>query len=376
LKNLVRVGPLIVDIIGNNQLCDLIKEELSDKINESVQPDIELNLNSESFFDSYQPTHYSGKDIMNFNKSEYFVGYLEYLNYIVKYPFTPEKLSLCIQLKKQSISTRAKKKIFSLKKVEYSNLNRLIKSFILSYAVFWNVFQLGLLKNNYSFIHGSSFQKNQHGFLLTGTGGSGKTSIIMNLLKHKEIRYLSEDFAIIGSDGTTFYNPKSISLYRTDIDKGNFLVSQAIENLSPELKRKWKILTSVSSNNQLVKISPRTLFSNEKIGTSCNLKNLFYLTRENSTSISVQELSSDEFVKRSVQASLVELKSLSEVLKRITANSPLTYPYKTDFEISDIMTGIYMKAISDSNCYILHIPKNESSENIANYLIDQNLIDA
>jgi len=332
-------------------------------------------LNSELFFDSYKPTHYSGKDTMNFNESEYFVGYLEYLNYIVKHPFTPETLFLYIQLKQQSMSTRAKKKILSLKKVEYSNFNRLIKSFILSYGVFWNIFQLSLLKKNYSFIHGSSLQNNKNGFLLTGTGGSGKTSIAMQLLKHKEIKYLSEDFAIIGSDGMTFYNPKSISLYRTDFDKGNSLVIEAINNLSPELKRKWNILTSLSSQNQMIKIPPSKLFDDKKIGTSCKLKNLFYLTRENCTSISFQELSSDEFVKRSIQASLVELKSLSEVLKRIKANSPLTYPYKTDFEISDIMTDIYKKAISNSDCYILHIPKHESAENVANYLIDQKLID-
>ena len=98
-----------------------------------------------------------------------------------------------------------------------------------------------LLKKNFSFIHGSSFQKDQNGFLLTGTGGSGKTSIGMELLKQKEIKYLSEDFAIIGSDGNSYYNPKSISLYRTDMSKGDSITGQAIENLSPELKRKWKL---------------------------------------------------------------------------------------------------------------------------------------
>ena len=312
---------------------------------------------------------------MNFNKSEYFVGYLEYLNYIVKHPFSSKKLSLHIQLKQQSISFRAKKKILSLKKVEFSNLNRLIKSFILSYAVFWNVYQLSLLKKNFSFIHGSSFQKDQNGFLLTGTGGSGKTSIGMELLKQKGIKYLSEDFAIIGSDGNSYYNPKSISLYRTDINEGDSITGQAIENLSPELKRKWKLLTSVSSQNQLVKIPPSLLFDNEKIGSSCKLNKLFYLTRENCTTISFNELSSDEFVERSIQASLVEMKFLNEVLKRIAANSPLTYPYKSDFQISEEMKNIYKKAISNSNCYIVHIPKKESAKNVVNYLIDKNLID-
>jgi len=356
-------------------LCDLIQEELCDKTTEDVEPDIELNLDSDSFFNSYQPTHYSGKDTMNFNKSEYYVGYLEYLDYIVKHPFTSEKLSLYIQLKHQSISFRTKKKILSLKKVEFSNLNRLIKSFILSYAVFWNVYQLSLLKKNFSFIHGSSFQKNENGFLLTGTGGSGKTSIGMELLKQKGIKYLSEDFAIIGSDGNSYYNPKSISLYRTDLNEGDSIAVQAIENLSPELKRKWKLLTSISSQNQLVKIPPSILFDNEKIGSSCKLNKLFYLTRENCSTISFNELSSDEFVERSIQASLVEMKFLNEVLKRITANSPLTYPYKSDFQISDKMTNIYKKAISNSNCYIVHIPKNESAKNVVNYLIDKNLID-
>ena len=69
------------------------------------------------------------------------------------------------------------------------------------------------------------------------------------------------------------------------------------------------------------------------------------------------------------------MKFLNEVLKRITANSPLTYPYKSDFQISEEMKNIYKKAISNSNCYIVHIPKTESAKNIVNYLIDKNLID-
>ena len=312
---------------------------------------------------------------MNFNNSEYYVGYLEYLNYIVENPFMSGKISLNIQLKHQSMSTRVKKKILSLKKVEYSDINRLIKSFVLSYAVFWNIFQLGLLKKDCSFIHGSTLQKDQNGFLLTGTGGSGKTSIAMHLLKLKGIKYLSEDFAIIKSDGTTFYNPKAISLYRTDIDKGNFFTQKAIDNLSPELRRKWKLLTSISSENQLLKIPPNLLLGEDKIGSSCSLKTTIYLTRENTNSISFQELSVDEFVERATQASLVELKSLSEVLRRIKANSPIDYQYKSDFEIYSMMTKIYQKSVSNSNRYIVHVPRNESPENVANFLIENNLLE-
>ena len=39
------------------------------------------------------------------------------------------------------------------------------------------------------------------------------------------------------------------------------------------------------------------------------------------------------------------------------------------------MKNIYKKAISNSDCYLVHIPKKESAENVANYLIDKNLID-
>ena len=236
MNSIIPIGPLNVKIVGENNLSNLIKEELiGENQNNNVDADIEININSQNIFDSYRPTHYSGKDAMNFNKFEYYVGYLEYLNYIVQNPFETGKISLHIQLKEQSMTSRAKKKILSFKKVEYSDINRLVRNFILSYAVFWNVFQLGLLKKNCSFIHGSTLQKNQSGFLLTGTGGSGKTSIAMQLLKEQDIKYLSEDFGIIRSDSTTFYNPKAISLYRTDIDGGNPFAAKAIENLSPAM---------------------------------------------------------------------------------------------------------------------------------------------
>lgn len=376
MNSIIPIGPLNVKIVGENALSNLIKEELiEENQNNKVDADIELDIDSKKIFDSYKPTHYSGKDAMNFNKSEYYVGYLEYLNYIVQNPFEKGKISLHIQLKEQSMTSRAKKKILSLKKVEYSDINRLIRSFILSYAVFWNVFQLGLLKKNCSFIHGSTLQKNQSGFLLTGTGGSGKTSIAMQLLKEQDIKYLTEDFGIIRSDGITFYNPKAISLYRTDIDRGNPFATKAIENLSPEMKRKWKLLTSISSKNQLLKIPPSSFLGDNKIGKSCSLKSVIYLTRENCNFISFEELSINEFSERAAQASLVELKSLSEVLRRIKANSPLDYPYKSDFEIYQMMIDIYQNAFSKSNRYMVHIPRKETSDSVSQFLIDNQLIE-
>ena len=103
MNSIIPIGPLNVKIVGENTLSNLIKEELiGENQNNNVDTDIELNIDSKKIFDSYKPTHYSGKDTMNFNKSEYYVGYLEYLNYIVQNPFEKGKISLHIQLKKQS----------------------------------------------------------------------------------------------------------------------------------------------------------------------------------------------------------------------------------------------------------------------------------
>ena len=371
-----QIGPITVEILGNDSVSELIKEELDvSELDTQPDPDLVLSINPKEIFESYKPSHFSGKDAMNFNKSEYYVGYLEYLNYIVQNSFDDKKISLHIKLKEQSKTNLAKKKLISLKKVEYSDINRLIKSFILSYAVFWNVFQLSLLKKNCSFIHGSIFQIGENGFLLTGTGGSGKTSIALQYLKKEKTKYLSEDYGIIQTDGTAYYNPKSISLYRTDIERENLLTSKAIEHLSPALQTKWKILTSISSQNQLLKVSPSNLLGNDKIGTSCLLKNVIYLVREDCNLISFEQITADEFSERATHASMVELKSLSEVLRRIKANSPTTYPYKSDNEIFQSMKDIYQNAFSKSNCYLIHVPKKEKAENIARFLTDHNLIE-
>ena len=352
MNSIVSIGPINVEIIGDDEISSLIKDELGGNIkNSSENIDLELIINSEQKFTSYHPTHYSGKDSMNFNNREYYVGYLEYLNYIVENPFDSGKISLHIQIKEQSTINKAKKKLLSLKKVEYSDNNRLVRSFILSYAVFWNIFQLALLKKNCSFIHGAIVEKNGSANVFTGTGGSGKTSLAMQLLKSKNAKYLSEDFGIISSNGIAYFNPKSLSLYRSDIEQGNSFVANAIKSLSPEMKRKWKILTTISSKNQLLKIPPLDLFDQNKINNSSKITKIFFLIRENCDSITMNKISIDELSERVTQASLVELKSLSEVLRRILANSPLSYQYKSDFDLYGMMlkiTNLHFQTLNTS----------------------------
>ena len=84
----------------------------------------------------------------------------------------------------------------------------------------------------------------------------------------------------------------------------------------------------------------------------------------------------NEFSERAVQASLVDLKYLSEVLRRIKANSPLDYPFKSDFELYKMMIDIFQNAFSKTNRYMIHIPRKETSKNVANFLVDNNIIEA
>ena len=69
---------------------------------------------------------------------------------------------------------------------------------VLSYSLFWYIFNISLLKKNKSFIHAGIYSNSSdEATIITGTGGCGKTSTLFKLLEDNKSKYISEDFGII-----------------------------------------------------------------------------------------------------------------------------------------------------------------------------------
>ena len=334
--------------------------------------DIELNIHDAEKPSSYIPKYFSGGRSMNFNENEYFVGSENYFDYVVNGAFSNDLIKIDVFIKQKSLNY--KQKIKALKRAELSNLSSLIRSAILSYPLFWNIVHLALLKKESSFIHAAIIEKNDLATIFTGTGGAGKTSLCLELLRQSNIKYLSEDFGIIDSNGNAYFNPKAISLYRSDVVFGNPIAQLAIETLPKDTRKKWNLLTKIFDEDQIVKVLPKNVLTENRLSKNPKIKNVIYMIREKCSSLVLEDVELDEFAERITNVTMREIKVLLETLYLIAADAPKTLNYKDPSEIFQKTKNVYLKSFGHLRPKILHVPYKTSPDKIVDYLSKNNII--
>jgi len=226
----------------------------------------------------------------------------------------------------------------------------------MSYSLFWFLVHCALLKKRASFIHAASIVRDNKGLLLAGTGGCGKTSTTFKLLERDEVRYLAEDFSIVEQTGAMYFNPKTISLYASDLRGQPALLT---EYLSRTLSRYEHRLWERSRNNRrnpMRKVPPAELLGAGKIGRIASLKTAVFLSRGNFSRIHLQHLSAEEFADRSAYASFRELQL------------PSIEQFRLD------MINAYREAVKESTCILLQLPVKANPDETARYLLQHKLL--
>lgn len=371
-SKIVNVGPLVVKISGNNDIKDQVCRELSQIEPQYSEPiDIEMMIHTKKASESYTPKYYSG-DYMNFNESKYFVGDQYYFDYVVEYPFSQKTLKLDIFTKQKSLNFR--QKIKALKRVELSNLTSLTRSAILSTSLFWNICQLALLKKECSLIHSATISKNDKAVIFTGTAGAGKTSMLLELLNDPNVNYMSEDFGIVSSSGFAYFNPKTISLYHSDVSFGNPIAEKAIQQLPKKIKKRWNLLTKIFDENQIVKILPKDILGKDRLSESSKVGNVIYMIREQCSEISMENITVDELSERAANAIMREMRYLIEILSLINADCPRTLPYKNSVDMFNMTKNVYLKSFHDLEPKILHMPHKINPKKVCQFLSQKKII--
>ena len=79
-------------------------------------------------------------------------------------------------------------------------INNLISKFNFETLFLRPLIYSKMKEKKYFMVHGGSITFKSHSFLLLGSGGSYKTSIIMDLLRRPGFKYLGDDWAIVHKD--------------------------------------------------------------------------------------------------------------------------------------------------------------------------------
>ena len=366
MHKIVEIAELIIKINIIDNLSVLVASDLSAVENYKFDKfDIEININQNKNF-NYKII--SGNNL-KFTSNGYINKFLPNLNYTVEDLWTNKQTVLNIDIKSsESIKNKLKTILYGKNIVE--------KNTILSYSLFWYIFQIKLMQFNKTFLHAGIFSDNKkNAIAITGTGGGGKTSTLFKILEDSQYNYLSEDFGIVDSDGYTYYNPKPISIYETDMKFNPKILGKAYNLLSKKEKLLWDFKVKYFKIDPIIKTNPQILLNN-KIIQKAKLKKVVYVIRENIDEFEYQSLSKEELSQRSLNVALREFKAIFEILTLLNANKPNKYNNIPTFDaFKNDLIQLYLKTFSKTQNFILKIPYEKTPEDVVIYLKNNGLFD-
>jgi hypothetical protein len=238
-----------------------------------------------------------------------------------------------------------------------------------SYSLLWYVITLSLARKSATFVHGAAFEQNGKAVLLAGSGGCGKTSTLLLALKQPNTRYLAEDFATLSTDGDVYYTPKTVTLYRSDVEASS-LQNPGVNSSS---FRRFAFLTR--DKNPKLKVSPNALVGSS-LGTRCPLGLACMLVRTDASNFSLNPISVDELSWRIAQASMRELKPLAEILQMLSANAPHDYGFPSATDLEKRMLDTYHAVFSKADARLLVIPHKQPPSELIKFLQAEKVLSA
>lgn len=146
-----------------------------------------------------------------------------------------------------------------------------------------------LSNKGYFLLHGAGICKNNYGYLLSGRGGSFKTSICMDLLRTSQFGFLGDDKIILSKNLDLFSCPTHINIFEY---KKNNLQNETFRNSSGKLAASSFI--KYIDFIRFLQDSDSNRFTNYSyIKKSSKLNALILITRTNKNNISVNKVTSN-----------------------------------------------------------------------------------
>ena len=190
---------------------------------------------------------------------------------------------------------------------------------VMNYSCFLYIFAVLLMRQDKAFVHCGIFENEGNAFVMCGTGGCGKTSTLLDALQGDGIKYLAEDFGILGKDGKAYYMPKRMAIYQSDAKYKNPDVIKGLKKLPLTYRAHWKFF-ELCKRNPRYRFAPMELFGEERVAREGKLHKVVYMSRvQQNMGLTYEDIDIGELCTKIRHASFRELKQLSEILNNIRA---------------------------------------------------------
>jgi hypothetical protein len=341
-----QVGPLVVQITVDDPLAGLVSAELggAEVSTANPAPDLKLTiLGREEDIPGYTPRVFAAKKLMHFDASAFFFGYSHYFKVLVAGAFERERPVELYLVPKRPRLPQLPKTLEGLKSV------------VMSYQIFWAAFQLALLKHDATFLHAGIYADEKGATALTGTGGCGKTSCVFDILaKHPQSSYLSEDFGIVTAQGQAHYNPKFVSIYKSDTRQS--LLRDFVQQGLPWQQKPYWYAYDLLRGNPRVKAAPSDVLGRHRICPRAELQRVVFLLRGDFPELEATAVDADALAARCCSVALREMKFVLELLHLMDANRLPDMKFPTPAEWEASQRKLYRKIFEPVDRFVVRVP--------------------
>lgn len=246
--------------------------------------------------------------------------------------------------------------------------------------------QVMLLAEGYSFIHGAGFSRDGKGLLVASRSGMGKTGCVAGMVKEGGWQLLGDDFVIINSQGKVLSFLKDFVIYPfhqsvfPDLFASgqgpavplawNAFFKRLILRIKPILS-KYPALFAMARkyNPQSKKISPKQIFSADKLADSAVISEVIWLERKQLEQEGFVEAAAGEIASRAAAITLLEI--LTDRCQAVLAVCGMGKAFMDYDQLFQQTRNIFVDAFSQARVHELNVRVSAEFKDISDLLIAQ-----
>lgn len=143
---------------------------------------------------------------------------------------------------------------------------------------------LALLSKGATFLHASGIAgPDGRGILFTGTGGVGKSTTLLELMNLGELRYLSDDLAVLSEAGIAYRYPKRLQIYAYNLQSAPAWRATALASMRPIHRIWWQMRErALGGSHSRRRLDPSRVFGS-RVATEARLEHLIWLAPSDNT---------------------------------------------------------------------------------------------
>lgn len=267
-------------------------------------------------------------------------------------------------------------------KDENSSLKTIETKNSIAYEVYTNnidwlyiLIQNILIKKGYTFIHAAALSYKNKGILLPAWGGTGKTIIIGELIKNKDVKFLGDDFVIISKTGKILSFPRPFVLYHyhSEIFKEVFStklklklmflsnIKRIAKTIAKPLPKNIRIIGYKLFPRGAINPNPEDVLSKEKIIENCSAVKTIFLSKYSGNKFLVKKIDNNELSKLATGITHYEF-SVSNMTQLIIIPSIFEQINLTEY--FQLPREIFHSFLEKTNNKRVAIPRETSPSNL------------